>query len=92
MMQWGDCWHGGVYHEVSQFIDHVCNYYEDELVRHPTYYDTLYDIYNKKIIRREYDKKCEWERRSGETYEEFCYANKFAFEIDELNDIFEFNN
>ena len=91
MMEWGDCWHRAQYHRVSQFIEHVYHNNKDELDRHPTYYDTLYDIYNKNIIRREYDKKCEWERRSGETYEEFCYANKFAFEIDELNDIFAFN-
>ena len=84
MMQWGDCWHRGLYHDVSQFIDFVCNYYDDELDRHPTYFDTLYDTWNKKMIRQEFNKKCLWEQRTGESYEEFCYENKFVFAMDDL--------
>ena len=48
---------------VSEFINHVYAYTWGELDRHPTYFDTLDDIYNKKIIRREFNKKLEWERK-----------------------------
>ena len=92
IMQHGDCWHRGAYHRVSEFINHVYAYTWGELDRHPTYFDTLDDIYNKKIIRREFDKKLEWERKSGERYEHYCDTYKCQFTIDELNKIFDSEN